>query len=275
MHLITLLTSKQKTRGVNMRASLLSLLFLMIGLFSNFVFANIKCNDPLRDSYVCYHMHNLRSQVHLLGAQRDLMRVDYTFLSSVADDMKAVVLRVQEKSTGNHMSGLTQVADLADQLKRESTTQQSQSLATANAIQKACMNCHTSGGNGHSWEEISKNDWDTITKKCNDVTPGRIPYLCKHMYGMFKIIDYFYTAVSLDVLNFSTVVKTSGELKRIATDLHQKRMVHFPGDNNNNFFEEVIQTADDLIASAQKEDPTTIAKMQNATHGCMKCHGIN
>ncbi len=236
------------------------------------------CDDPLRDSFVCYNMHHLRTQTNLLGEQRDLMRVDYPFLIAVAQDMKQIVSQVLEKEGHEHLVNLQAVATLANDVVVEAQKESGRALEKANLIQKQCQTCHQSedpdDGGGYKWDKISKFNWDYISKKCNEPKEGRNPYLCKHMYGMFKVVDYFWSGVALQQVNNSAVIKTAQELKRIAMDLDQKRMVHLPGQDVQ-FFQEVIESADEIIQLAEENSPLLINKMQAVTNGCMKCHGVN
>lgn len=254
----------------------LSLLILVgpVWIASTQALASLKCDDPLRDRFVCTNMFHLRTQVFMFGEQRDLMRVDYPLLSAVAQETQDLVTRLLTNGGHEHLANLETVRSLAVDIKSYSDERDSRALEKANLVQKQCLSCHQSFGDpsgNPSWDKISRYDWDYIVKTCNEPKPNRIPYLCKSMHGMFKMADFFWTAAEIPEINFTAVSQVAQELKRVATDLNEKGMVHLPGPGNG-LFNEVIENANQVIALADAKDTLVVARMKNITTGCQKCH---
>jgi mono/diheme cytochrome c family protein len=228
------------------------------------------CDDPLKGE-LCFNMRYLRSQVMALGEQRELMQVNYPYLGTIAQEINAITLYLdQSKLVGvEHSPGILAIQAKAQTLLNEATAQDPMALATANVIQKQCASCHSqaSASSGIGWDQIFKSDWEQIVKNCSK--EGRTPYLCRSMNGMMTAYAGIYSADQLGRQNYFSLKQSAMELARIATDLKAKKMFH----GSEDMMDDVMVRTNEVVQLASAENPDVWAKATLITQSCMQCHG--
>lgn len=237
--------------------------------WSSFSLAD-SCDDPSRNPPVCREMRHLRSQLLVLGAQRDTMQINYDLLALVAEEIKAGSSRAigHLKEDNTHGVGLVGVQALAFDLSDEAKRKDGDAFATANKIQQQCSNCHnnTAPTSGRRWDDIFKGDWSVFYKKCN--SPEHNPLLCKSMHAMFSYYSGFFTAYQLGIQNYELTEKTAIEIANIARMLKENNLLHGLGD----MVKDVEVDAKEVAQLAKNKDPETFGRALAITQTCMKCH---
>lgn len=249
--------------------SILSVLLLISGLGSK-VLAGV-CDDPLRQKEVCLEMKHLRSQILVLGAQRDLLQVNYPYLQGTAAEISAVANRVKDKiinNDPNHAVGLVGVENLATELQGLASNKDTQAFVVSNNIQKQCANCHSKENPASDirWDDIFKNDWSVFYAKCNQ--EDRNPYTCKSMHGMLSTISTFFTANQLALQNFEVTKMGALEIERISQDLATKHFVH----GGEVALSLINHEAKQVAELADQKNPEAFGKAVAITQVCMQCH---
>lgn len=232
------------------------------------------CSDPLRQQDVCYRMKHLRSQINMLDAQRDLMQLNYPYLNAVGGDMKSLVGDILTRIRGmgeQHIRGLKEIERMAGTLETKAAGKDPDSLVLANQIRSKCLSCHASGSpsSGYDWKDISRNNWDDITKKCN--AAFRNPYRCKNMYGMLTNYGYFLTALDADGENYEMAKMAAKEIVKVSKDLRNRGMVH-AGEAP---LKDVQSKAAAVERMAHAKDPQTFFEGAGIAQGCVACHGTD
>lgn len=244
--------------------------FVSVLLGSNLLWAS-KCDNPLMKDEVCFQMRHLRSQVMALGAQRELMQVNYPYLAILGQEVQSLANNIEASKMTElgHPEGLEGLKVGSQALIDLANQQDPLALAAANTLQKKCATCHAQSGpnsGSHSWDKIFKHDWEQVSKNCN--REGRVPYLCKSMNGMLSAYAGVITAVNLDRKNFDTLKLSVEEIARIAGDLKAKGMVHGSEGLLTGVQAKALETA--KLASQNNEEAFNVA--QDITTGCMDCH---
>lgn len=249
--------------------------FTIIGMILIGMGLNAKaeiCSDPLRNQDTCREMRHLRSQVLELGAQRDLMQVNYPYLNKIGIEIEGITERVIEKmkvEDPTHVGGLLGIQTLTTQMNKASSAGNAESFALANKIQTQCATCHSKDNvtnTGRSWSSIFKNDWSSFYKNCNEY--DRNPYRCKSMYGMLSAYSSFFTAFQLGREDYEFTKMGAKEIVRIASDLKAKQMFH----GTEAIISKVESDASEVATLAENKDPSVFTKAVAITQTCMQCH---
>lgn len=250
------------------KSYLLKILSLLM-LLSRVAAADV-CDDPLKGQ-LCFNMRYLRSQIMVLGAQRELMQVNFPYLQTIGEEIQATTQHINEANLlgDQHAEGLRTVQYQAQNLVTDAKTQDPLALNTANSIQKRCATCHnpTTGPDGIGWDKIFKNDWEHISKNCSK--EGRNPYVCRSMNGMMSSYLSIFSASKMNRQSFPALLANTQEIQRIAKDLNRKKMIHMSNDMLN----DVISRTDDVIRLAEVQNPEAFEKGVGITQACMQCHG--
>jgi hypothetical protein len=228
------------------------------------------CDDPLRDKDLCNGMKHVRSEIHAIGAQRDLMQINYNYLIEVAKELKSTTEAMATKfqDDPSHSIGMTEIKNLSHEMMSLAQTQNSETFVTANKIQMQCMNCHNNSdpSSGYKWSEIFKNDWSSIYARCNDI--DRNPYRCKSMHGLFSAYSFFFTAWKMEVKNYELAYESAKEMNRIVKDLNEKQFLH----GSENILAEIQSQSEGIMQKAKQKDPEAFTDGLLITQSCMKCH---
>lgn len=254
----------------NIKTTIMTLIITLVSLGGNALYATERpfCSDPTRGD-LCYNMRFLKSQVLALGAQRELMQVNYPYLMVIGQDIDSITQNLRDSKLINpeHVPGILAIQEKAKQLSNEAKDFDSQALATANVIQKRCVACHspTAPLSGIGWDQVFKNDWENIVKNCS--REGRTPYLCKSMNGMLSSYSGIMAAAQLGRKNFAALKQSALEIARIAKDLQAKKIYHQTEPLSG-----VQANAEEVIRLADLEDPEAFNKGLMITQSCMQCH---
>lgn len=248
-----------------------SLILSMVALLVSPLAMADSCSDPSRQQDVCREMKHLRSQILVLGAERDLMQINYNLLDQVGQEIVSGAGRALNNislSDENHAGGLIGVQAIAMDLREQAKNKSGEALITANKIQQQCATCHSSAQStsGHSWDDIFKSDWSVFYKKCN--SPERNPYRCKSMHGMFSYYSGFFTAQQLGIKNYELTELEAKRITSIAADLRANNLVHGLEDLIG---KTAIDAAEVAQLAAQK-NPEAFDRALALTQTCMKCH---
>ena len=237
---------------------------------SNLLWAS-KCDNPLMKDELCFKMRHLRSQVMALGAQRELMQVNYPYLAILGQEVLTLANTIETSKIAElgHPEGLEGLKLGSQSLIDLAAQQDPLALSAANTLNKRCATCHASTGpdsGRYNWDKIFKHDWDQVSKNCN--REGRNPYLCKSMNGMLSAYATLITAVNADRKSFESLRYSSEEVARIAADLKAKGMLHGTEAMLNGVQAKALETA--KLAIEQNDEAFNVA--QDITTGCMDCH---
>lgn len=260
-----------KSGGIMSSIFSVSLVFVMSSLiFINGALAD-TCDDPARQPLVCREMRHLRSQLLVLGAQRDTMQINFELLGLVGAEIKAGTNRaLGHLGSGDpsHSVGLIGVQAIANDLIEQSSKADGEALLTANRIQQQCSTCHTPTAptSGYRWDEIFKSDWSAFYNKCNSV--DRNPYRCKSMHAMFSYYSGFFTAYQLGIKNYELTEKLAQQIARVAKDLKNNHLIH----GLENLLSGVETDALEVAQLAADKNPEAFDRSMAITQTCMKCH---
>jgi cytochrome c2 len=215
-------------------------------------------------------MRYLRSQVMALGEQRELMQVNYPYLGVIGEEINAVTQYLAQGHLigSDHQAGIMAIQQQSQNLLQQAANQDPMALSTANMIQKRCATCHSqsSATSGIGWDQIFKNDWETISKNCSK--EGRTPYLCRSMNGMMTAYAGIYSAANLGRQNYEALKHSAKEMARIAEDLRDKKMMH----GSEEIIGEVHLRAEEVVQLATQQRPEAFEKGMLITQACMQCH---
>jgi hypothetical protein len=241
-------------------------------------FPSIACDENSPTFYLCANMLHLRIHVKVLDAQRELMRVDYPFLTEIGQNIVKTVDRVKTLAGADniHLVELDEVKAQAQNLVQLAGNANPEALVQANQIHSKCQACHsdsTPPSSGHAWEDLVRYDWNYIIKRCKENTYGRNPYTCKNMYGLLSIFEMFDTAEASKDFNFSMLGAQSREIIRIADDLIEKNMIHgIIGSEDG--LQKVRAKAQEIEVLAQQQSPDIFVQTTNMVFECRRCHII-
>jgi cytochrome c553 len=245
--------------------------FLLALLFTfNAAGAGGLCSDPLKGE-LCYNMIYLRSQMLALGEQRELMQVNYPYLSSIGKEIHDVTgYLFQNSLVGTvHAEGIETIRTHSLSLVELANAEDPLALASANSIQKTCANCHSQNGtssSGLGWNQIFKNDWDQIVKNCS--REGRTPYLCRSMNGMMTAYAGIFAQSQLGRKNAEALRLSAKEIARISADLIEKKLLH----GSEEILEDVRRKAAEVAQLSGENNDAAFAKGMLITQSCMGCH---
>jgi hypothetical protein len=245
-------------------------LFTLSILLGSFAHASI-CDDPLRQKAICLEMKHLRSQILVLGAQRDLLQVNYPYLEQIGLEIKGISTRTKDKiinSAPEHATGIGSVETLSNELVSLAANRQVEALVISNNIQKQCASCHSKENptSDIRWDEVFKNDWSVFYAKCNQA--DRNPYTCKSMHGMLSSISTFFTASQLDLENYEITKLGAVEIERLARDLSQKNFIH----GGEVALSLIGLKAKEVAELAEQKNPEAFSRAAGITQVCMQCH---
>lgn len=246
---------------------LLSIAAILLG--SNLLLAS-QCDNPLMKDELCFKMRHLRSQVMGLGAQRELMQVNYPYLAVLGKEVLFLANNIESGKAAElgHPEGLEGLKSGSQSLIELAEQQDPLALAAANTLQKKCATCHNQSGpnGGQSWDKVFKHDWEQVSKNCS--REGRVPYLCKSMNGMLSAYATVLTGPNADRKNFDALKVSALEIARIAVDLRTKNMFHGSEETMTAVETKALQAA--KLAEESNSEAFTVA--EEITTGCMECH---
>ena len=249
-----------------------TILTILAATFTTNAFATLSCDDPTRDSGICYRMQSMRAHINQLDAQRELLQVNYPYLAAIAESLKSVATDLVGRvhmDNPSHLDGLKSVAMYANEVREKALQQDSNALVYANLVRSRCATCHTSTGappSGINWGDVFKQDWEMIAKNCTQF--GKNPYLCKSMNGMLTAFSYFTTAANASIKNFEMTKFQADEIVRILQDLKRNKILHMP----EVLRAEAEDAAKDISNLAAKKDPEVFDKSRMLPMACIKCH---
>jgi hypothetical protein len=242
-----------------------------MAMISSAAFAQGTCDNPLRQTDVCYSMQHLRSQINAVDAQRELMQVNFPYLETLGKNIALIARDVHTKiqmDSQAHRDGIKNVAVGAEDLAKLAAKKDPNALVVGNLLRARCVTCHTSEtpASGIVWDKVFKNDWEHIAKRCNQV--GRNPYLCKSMNGMLSAYGYFITSMKTGEQNYELTAEASGEVLRILKELKDKGVMHM----SEGFRAAAEDSAAEINKLALAKDPSVFEKVLELPNSCMNCH---
>lgn len=249
---------------------MLRFLSIFLVFFSTQNLLASKCDNPLMKDELCFKMRHLRSQIMALGAQRELMQVNYPYLSVLGKEVLFMANTIDESKVAElgHPQGLEGLKTGSSALIDLASQNDPLALSAANTLQKKCASCHNQTGpdSGHGWDKIFKYDWEQVSKNCS--REGRVPYLCKSMNGMLSAYATVLTGTNAERKSFDSLRMSALEVARIAVDLKAKNMFHGSEESINAVEAKALQTV--KLASEGNDEAFNTA--QEITSSCMECH---
>jgi hypothetical protein len=247
-------------------------ILLIIGSISFSMGAMAICNDPLRPQELCNEMKHMRSQVLALGAQRDLMQVNYPYFAAIGSEIAGSIETAITHFQGapdNHLQGLLEIKKVTLDFVNKAKLNDPDTFRLANKIQNQCAACHASENpeSGYKWSEIFKLDWAAFYKRCN--SEGHNPYYCKNMHGMLSSYSYFPTANNLGRFSYNTTKLAAAEIHRIAGVLKEMGIKH----GGDEFLGRLQTKTSEIMSLAEEKNALAFEKGVEIGNTCMSCHG--
>ncbi len=229
----------------------------------------VSCFEPGRNTELCLDMRHMRSLLHSFDTQRELMRVDFAYLSCMASDFDGLIGKIQRTSGGiGHSQALSDIQSLVRLTLRRSNERNLEAFEFTNRIQLHCVRCHsTPTAPGETWGDMSRMGWVQISARCAEV--GRNPYVCRQMYGMMAQLQLLDSGLEAGAARYETIASAAGEVSRIARELVALGGVH--GGVTAPLLE-VARVAEALKASALARNPETFQKTGQVVNSCRECH---
>lgn len=231
-----------------------------------------SCTTLGQDQFVCNNMNLLYSGLQILGEQREMVQVNFPLLESVLNDMEKTATRVIIRMQNNpHMEGLNRVRDAVSESLEFARNQDIRVFQSAIALRNTCLSCH-SGAQPISqidWKNISSQSWDKIGELCTQ--NGRNPFLCRNMFAMTSMIDFFRSANTAGAPRFESTIQVANELNRVAQVI-QKTGTGHGGENQLN---DLVEKTTTLVSLAEKKDAAAFTMTPQVVQSCNKCHGGN
>lgn len=234
---------------------------------------NLICDSSNSENgnKVCAEMQHIRSQILILGAQRDLMQINFPYLRQVALEMNGSTSRLKNLIStinDNHKLHLQEIDSSASELVKLTEMQSADSLRVSNNLVTNCTGCHNSINlkSEKKWSDVIKDDWSVFYLKCNEA--DRNPYICKNMHGMLSSVSSFITSLALKLENYEAIQFGAAEIYRIAKDLNDKNFLH----GGRIALSMIEVKASELMGLAANKHPDTFKKAEEITQVCMQCH---
>jgi hypothetical protein len=232
------------------------------------------CTDPFHQAEVCLRMRHLRATVNSLDGQREMMQINFDYMANLGLSMKdntAGILAVISMDNPDHVMGLRHVLTQATQLENAALNREIETFEKANLIRTTCMSCHSSARppSGVKWDEVFAIDWDRIAEKCN--APGRNPYICKSMNGLYTTYAHILTGVAAGIQDFKVLKADGLELLRILKDLKAHGAFHV----GEALRAEAEFNAREVVRLADLQDPAAFEGARALAVSCTSCHSTN
>ncbi len=243
---------------------------LSVSVFLTFAaHAEESCLKPGRNTALCFKMKTLRSQVNLLDAQRELMQVNFPYLSSVGSDIDQLAQKILTTSNPNaHLEALALVQQAASDLTGFADDRSIHAVQVANALKSNCLQCH--GGeqptSGIKWGDLSKQNWEQISLRCN--TFGRNPWTCRQMHALNSGLTYFEASNLAGLRSFEAASAQLLEMSRITRELSQFEAVH----GGNIPMKELGEKLTALHTLAVERKSEVFSQVLQLAESCQRCH---
>lgn len=229
------------------------------------------CNLSTEYPEFCTRMKHLRATANVVDSQRELMVVNFTFLSALAESLKqnaASLKTVIPSSLDDHKLALKEIEGLAVEMKSQAMNKDVNVLVTANSVRGKCIACHGTGNPpSGNWNDVFGFDWNEISKECNQ--EGRNPYLCKSMNGLFSNYNHLLTASNAKIENYVVTSAVARDMARILGDLKAKNFSHHLGEGDRKGLEDAAMEVATLAAD---RNPMAFEKAVTLGDSCVKCH---
>jgi hypothetical protein len=257
-----------------MKATLRNLvlcLLLLVG--KQGVVLGATCMAPMKDN-LCLSMRYLRSQILVIGAQRELMQINYPYLSVIGQEIHEVTTALMNQESGleePHKAKLEVIQAQAKILKIKADQQDPLSLTIANALQKRCASCHSTTDPivGIGWNDIFQKDWANINRNCG--LEMRSPYVCRSINAILTAYGAIAGAQRLERKSFETLEAHTKELARISNDLTTKKMHHGSEETLSRFYSQI----EELLTLSKQKNPLAFEKSLGIIKTCTGCHSQN
>ncbi len=233
------------------------------------------CTGPFHQPEVCNRMKHLRSAVNVLDGQRELMQINYPYISAIGSNISenvTEILKVITMENPDHVESLRLVKAQADKLQILAGKQSLITYEHSNLIRQTCANCHSKNSpppSGVNWNEVWNYDWEVVSKNCN--TPGRNPYTCKSMNGLFTTYSHIITAFVVGLQNFDTLKADAQEIVRLLQDLGKNGAFHI----GEGVRAKAESEAREVITLAELKDAAAFEKSLTLSDSCTTCHTEN
>lgn len=229
-----------------------------------------SCTQFNRREPVCRAMKNIRSHVMIIDSQRELVQNNFEYMELTLAGLSQVVGKLMTDSSASvHMQDLQAVRTITEKALREARSKSADTYQTSNQIKVTCQKCHNADSeSGLKYEDIFKVRWEKTSDRCNE--PGRNPFVCKHMYGLFTIFESFEAASLQGNYNFKLAAANAQEVIRITdTLLAFNNPIHPMG---NQGIQDLKNEAVALKDLAEKYSPEVYTRGVGLSQACIKCH---
>lgn len=249
-----------------------SLKIILLGLlFVGSAQAKNLCTDPFHQAEVCERMRYLKASINVLDGQREMVQVNYPYLSAVSSSMKdnvVGIMNVIALDQEDHLLALKSLKNDVSELEVLSNSSDIKAVLKANNIRQNCIACHTGEkpASGVKWGDVFYYDWENVTKDCN--RNGGNPYICRNMNELLTTYSHILTQMTTGVQDFSLLKQNGLEIIRIFGEMKKAKAFHMKQELVDNAENE----AKDLIALADNRDPAVYEKAVLMSNACASCH---
>lgn len=228
-----------------------------------------SCEQPERDTILCYKMKHMVSLINLFDSQRDLMQTNYPLMKSLAADLEQVVDQIMITNTSTpHIKDVVFVKMDAQEIQERASAEDIETFKIANSIKSKCLNCHgeVDPKSGYKWSDVTAQGWAQVLPTCNE--SGRNPYICKSMFALKADLNYMSATTLSGITTFQTIAEIAKDMKRVANDVGTKMASH--GDELP--LSDVETHADEIMTMALAGSPKALAKATKVYSSCIQCH---
>lgn len=229
------------------------------------------CSDAFHQQEVCERMRYLKASLNVLDGQRELVQVNYPYLSAISTSMidnVAGVMNVIDLSQEGHLLALKDLKTKLVDVQTLSGASNVEAVSKANLLRSSCVACH--GGDrptsGVKWGDVFYYDWEKVASGCN--TGGGNPYVCRSMNGLLTAYSHILTQMQAQVQDFAVVKQDGIEILRIFGEMKKANAFHMKPE----LVEAAVSDAQELVKLADAQDPEVYTKAYDMSQACSHCH---
>ncbi len=229
------------------------------------------CTDAFHQPEVCERMRYLKASLNVLDGQREMMQVNYPYLSAISTSMidnVTGIMNVIDLSQEGHLIALKGLkANLTD-VQTLSQASSVDAISKANLLRSSCVTCHAADRptSGVKWGDVFYYDWEKVASGCNK--SGANPFVCRSMNGLLTAYSHILTQMQAQVQDFAVVKQDGVEILRIFADMKKANAFHMKPD----LVDAAVADAQELVKLADAQDPEVYTKAYDMSKACSHCH---
>lgn len=229
------------------------------------------CTDAFHQPEVCERMRYLKASLNVLDGQRELVQVNYPYLSAISTSMidnVTGVMNVIDLSQEGHLLALKDLKAKLTEVQALSQASNVEAVAKANVVRSSCVACHAADRptSGVKWGDVFYFDWEKVGAGCNK--SGANPFVCRSMNGLLTAYSHILTQMQAQIQDFAVVKQDGLEILRIFGEMKKANAFHMKPD----LVDAAVSDAQDLVKLADAQDPEVYTKAYDMSQACSHCH---